>query len=145
MFLNPIHIVLFFFSSDTYLSFEFSKYFFREISIGTGNYVIYVIKDRQSSTIETENKYEFTVQVKSTYQATDNVDFTESSGLQTISANEVRTPYLVQIIDDFEPEGNESFTLSISPVPNELQWINGRNVVTNVTIIDNDGKEYIIK
>ena len=145
MFLNPIHIVLFFFSSDTYLSFEFSKYFFREISIGTGNYVIYVIKDRQSSTIETENKYEFTVQVKSIYQATDNVDFTESSGLQTISANEVRTPYIVQIIDDFEPEGNESFTLSISPVPNELQWINGRNVVTNVTIIDNDGKEYIIK
>ena len=129
-----------FFSSDTYLSFEFSKYVFHEISVGTGNYIIYIIKDRQSSTIETENKYEFTVQVKSTDKARKDIDFTASSASQTITAKEVRTLYQFTILNDNIPEGNESFTLSISPVPNKAQWLNGRSVVTNITIIDDDGK-----
>ena len=114
---------------------------FPEVLVGTGDYRINIIKDRQSSTTETENKYEFTVQVKSLDKATKAVDFTASSDSQTINANEVRTAYGVKIIDDIIPEGNESFILSISSVPNKPQWLNGRSVTTKVTIIDNDGKD----
>ena len=115
---------------------------FPETSVGTGTYQINIIKDRQSSTTETENKYEFTVQVKSLDKATKDVDFTASSKSQTINANEVRTAYGGNIIDDIISEENESFILRISRVANKPQWVNGRSVTTNVTIIDNDGKEH---
>ena len=50
-------------------------------------------------------------------------------------------PYSFQIINDDIIEDLENFTFSISPVGSIVQWKRGTNVVTTITIIDNDGKE----
>ena len=135
-------MLLFSFSSDTYLSFESSYYMFPETSVGAGIYFIHIIKNRQSSTTETENTYELIVQVKSVDKAEKDKDFSAISISQIIFANEVKIAYVFIIFNDIIPEENESFIIKISPVANKLQWVNGRSVTTNITIIDDDGKEH---
>ena len=126
-------------SSDTHLSFEFSSYFVNE----TGGLEIHIIKEGKNATA-TENTYELTVQLKSRSSELVTIDdFTAPNALKKISPNQEKVAYGVTINEDSIPENEESFTLSISPIPNKVQWVNGDYVNTIINIIDDDGKKLL--
>ena len=128
-------------SSDTHLSFEFSSYSFNETGIRL--FPIYIIKEKKNATA-TENTYELTVQLKSkSSELVTNDDFTAPNAFKTISPNQEKVAYGVTINEDSIPENEESFTLSISPIPNKVQWVNGDYVNTIINIIDDDGKKML--
>ena len=128
-------------SSDTHLSFEFSSYSVNET--GTGVFGIYIIKEKKNSTA-TENTYELIVQLKSTSsEMVTSEDFIAPTTELKISPNEEKVIYSVTIREDGVPEEEESFSLSISPIPNKVQWVNGDYVSTIIIIIDDDGKKML--
>ena len=129
-------------SPDTHLSFEFPSYSFNETEV-LSNYEIHIIKEEKNATA-TENTYELTVQLKSkSSELVTNEDFTAPNALKRISPNQEKVSYIVTIHVDSLPENEESFTLSISPLPNKVQWSNGDNVTTIINIIDDDGKKML--
>ena len=126
-------------SSDTHLSFEFSSYSLNET--GTGSFPLNIIKQKKNATA-TENTYELTVQLQSTSsEMVTSQDFTAPNALKTISPNQEKVIFPVTILDDGVPEEEESFSLSISPIPNKVQWVNGDYVTTIINIIDDDGNK----
>ena len=128
-------------SSDMYLSFEFSSYSVNEM--GTGLFAIYIIKQKKSATA-TENTYELFVQIKSrSSEMVTSQDFIANTARLTIRPNQEKVIYPVTILDDGIPEEEESFTLSISPITNEVQWLNGDTVTTIINIIDDEGKKML--
>ena len=128
-------------SSDTHLSFEFSSYSVNET--GTGTFAINIIKEKENATA-TENTYELIVQLKSrSSEMVTSQDFIADNAKLKISPNQEKVIYPVTILEDGLPEDEESFTLSISPIPNEVQWVNGDNVTTIINIIDDDGKKML--
>ena len=127
-------------SSDMYLSFEFSSYSLNEM--GTYVFPIYIIKQEKNAT-STENTYELTVQLQSRSEMLTSQDFIAHNEKLTISPNEEKVIFPVTILEDGIPEDEESFTLSISPVTNDVQWLNGDNVTTIINIIDDDGKKML--
>ena len=133
-----------FFSSDTYLSFEYPSYFVSEK--GTINFPINIIKQEKNATA-TENVYDLTVQIKSKSNTLTNEDFIAKEAERNISPyqKKVDLPYFFTIIDDGIIEANESFVLSISPVTNEVQWSAGDYIATTITIIDDDGKKMVMQ
>ena len=129
------------FSSDTYLSFEYPSYFLSET--GTGTFPINIIKQEKNATA-TENVYALTVQIKSKSNTLTNEDFITSKAELKINPNPKKVIYTVAILEDSFIEEQESFTLTISPVTNEVQWVNGDYTNTTITIIDDDGKKILI-
>ena len=128
-------------SSDTHLSFEFSSYSLNET--GTGTFLIYIIKQKENATA-TENTYELLVQLQSTSsEMVTSQDFIAKTAELTLSPNQEKMVFRIIILDDGVPEEDESFTLSISPLPNKVQWVNGDNVTTIINIIDDDGKKML--
>ena len=128
-------------SSDTHLSFEFSSYSVNET--GTRTFQINIIKQKENATA-TENTYELTVQVKSrSSEMVTSLDFIAKIAERKIRPNQEKVMYPVTILEDGVPEEEESFSLSISPIPNEVQWVNGDYVSTIINIIDDDGKKML--
>ena len=123
------------------MSFEFSSYSVNET--GTGLFLINIIKQKENATA-TENTYELTVQLKSTSsEMVTRLDFIAPNAKLAISPNQEKVIYSVTIHEDGVPEEEESFSLSISPIPNEVQWVNGDYVNTIINIIDDDGKKML--
>ena len=128
-------------SSDTHLSFEFSSYSVNET--GTGTFAINIIKEKENATA-TENTYELTVQLKSkSSEMVTSQDFIADNAKLKISPNQEKVIYPVTILEDGVPEEEESFTLRIYPITNEVQWVNGDKVTTIINIIDDDGKKML--
>ena len=128
-------------SSDMYLSFEFSSYSLNETE--TGYFPINIIKQEKNATA-TENTYELFFQLK--YKSSEMVtseDFIASNAELQIRPNQEKVIYFLTIREDGVPEEEESFTLSISPITNKVQWLNGDNVTTIINIIDDDGKKML--
>ena len=129
------------YSSDIHLSFEFSSYSVNET--GTGLFFINIIKQKENATA-TEITYELTVQVKSrSSEMVTRQDFIAPNAKLAISPNQEKVIYRVTIQEDGIPEEEESFSLRISPIPNEVQWVNGDYVSTIINIIDDDGKKML--
>ena len=123
------------------MSFEFPHYYDSEEGAGTGVYQIYIIKEEGQNPKPTRSTFEFVVQLRSTDKATEGVDFYAPVTHLAIRPSKEKHPFLFRIINDDIIEGLENFTLSISPVGYIVQWKRGTNVITTITIIDNDGKE----
>ena len=123
------------------MSFEFSSYSVNET--GTGLFPINIIKEKENATA-TENTYELIVQLQSTSSAmVTRQDFIAPNVKLAISPKQEKVIYPVTIREDGVPEEEESFTLSISPITNEVQWVNGDYVSTIINIIDDDGKKML--
>ena len=123
------------------MSFEFSSYSVNET--GTGTFDINIIKQKENATA-TENTYKLTVQLKSrSSEMVTSQDFIANILERKIRPNQEKVMYPVTILEDSVPEEEESFSLSISPIPNEVQWVNGDYVTTIIIIIDDDGKKMI--
>ena len=123
------------------MSFEFSSYSVNET--GTGTFAINIIKQKDNATA-TENTYKLTVQLKSiSSEMVTSQDFIANILERKIRPNQEKVMYPVTILEDSVPEEEESFSLSISPIPNEVQWVNGDYVTTIIIIIDDDGKKMI--
>ena len=124
-----------------YLSFEFSSYSLNET--GTCYFPINIIKQKKNATA-TENTYELIVQLKSkSSEMVTSEDFIAPNAKLTIHPNQEKVRYSLTIREDGVPEEEESFTLSIYPITNEVQWLNGDNVTTIINIIDDDGKKML--
>src|SRR5207253_6095505 len=67
--------------------------------------------------------------------ATQNCDFTVTSGTLNFAANETSKTFIVSIIDDSYVEGNETFPVLLS---NPLRATLGAQSSSTVTILDND-------
>ena len=123
------------------MSFEFSSYSVNET--GTGTFDINIIKQKDNATA-TENTYKLTVQLKSiSSEMVTSQDFIANILELKIRPNQEKVMYPVTILEDSVPEEEESFSLSISPIPNEVQWVNGDYVNTIIIIIDDDGKKML--
>ena len=72
------------------------------------------------------------------------VDYTSGPYTKIIRAGETRVPFAVPIIDDDVLEGNENFNLTISTPspPNRVTVTNPYQA--SVTIVDDDGKIYLV-
>ena len=122
------------------MSFEYPSYFVHEN--GTGTFGINIIKQGKNATA-TENLYALTIEIKSKSNTLTNDDFIASKAELEIYLNQEKMIYTVTILEDGIIEETESFTLSISPVTNEVQWVKGDYTDTTIYIVDDDGKKIL--
>ena len=140
--LIPVYVYYSFLSSsDTYLSFEYPSYSLNET--GTGTFGINIIKQEKNATAS-ENVYALTVKIKTKSNTLTNEDFIARKAELEIHSHQEKVKYTVNILEDGFNEKQESFTLSISPVPTGVQWLNGDYTDTTIYIIDDDGKKILI-
>ena len=123
------------------MSFESPHYSFNESSVQGPNFTIYVIKEKRNNPTSTENTYHFNVILRYISNNLGQGYILPNGYNESFSPNEEKRPYEFTFWDDNIFEENLIFQLSISKLDPTDLWQEGTYITTNITIIDDDGKE----